>query len=69
MEKGMIYTQERPGSIQAVWSQFHYDTKSVVWSDDGGITWIEVPSMDTGKWPLFTIKNGHRIEWIFKVKE
>lgn len=66
MEKGKIYTQEH---IQKVWRQFHEEPRSLVWSDDNGETWNEVPSMDTGKWALFTIKDGNIVEWIFKIKE
>lgn len=67
MEQGKIYTTD---NIQSVWKQFAKNPKSIVWSDDNGDSWNEVPSMDTGKWSLFTIKeDGHRVEWIFKLKE
>lgn len=66
MKKGKIYTQDE---IQSVWSQFHYKPHSVVWSDDNGETWNEVPSMDTGKWHMSTIKeNGQKVKWVFKIK-
>lgn len=66
MEKGKIYTQDY---IQSVWSQFHYRPQSVVWSDDGGITWNDVPSMDTGKWKMFTIKeDGNKVKWVYKIR-
>lgn len=65
MESGKIYRQDE---IQAIWKQFHYNPSSVVWSDDRGATWNEVPSMDTGKWPMFSIKNGEKVDWIFKTK-
>jgi hypothetical protein len=65
MEKGQIYTQER---IQSVWSQFHYKPHSVVWSDDNGESWNDVPSMDTGKWAMSTMKDGNKVKWIFKIR-
>lgn len=69
MKEGIIYTQEKLGSMQDIWAQFHYDTSSVVWSDDGGLNWNEVPSMDTGKWALTTVVEGKIIYWIFKIKD
>lgn len=66
MKEGMIYTQD---NIQSVWRQFHYNPHSVVWSDDDGATWNNVPSMDTGKWSMSTIKDGGaKAEWVFKVR-
>lgn len=66
LKEGKVYTQD---FIQAVWSQFHNDPHSVVWSDDDGETWNEVPSMDTGKWRMSTDKeDGTRAHWIFKIR-
>lgn len=65
MEIGRIYTQDQ---IQSVWKQFYNNPSSVVWSDDNGETWNEVPSMDTGKWAMFTLRDGNRVQWIFKLR-
>lgn len=66
MQKGNIYSQL---NMQLIWRQFHLDPHSLVYSDDNGETWNEVPSMDTGKWKLYTIRSGLITEWVFKVKE
>lgn len=66
MKPGKVYGRDE---IQSVWRQFHYHPKTVVWSDDNGDTWNEPPSMDTGKWPLKTLKDGNFVDWIFKTKE
>jgi len=36
-------------NIQEVYAKFHESPNSVVYSEDGGITW-KTPPMDTGKW-------------------
>lgn len=66
MNKGQTYTTE---SMQKIWRQFHLDPHSLLYSDDNGETWNEVPSMDTGKWRLYTVRNGQIVNWVFKVKE
>lgn len=65
MVKDRIYLIDE---IQSVWNRWHYHPNTVLYSDDNGVTWKEPPSMDTGKWELFTIINGDRIDWIFKTR-
>ena len=64
VQKGKIYSM---AEIQTVWRQFYLDPHSIEWSDDG-VTWNEVPSMDTGKWALRTRKDGKVIDWMFRIK-
>lgn len=66
MKKGRIYTQD---SMQTIWGQFAYDPHSIVWSDDDGESWNDVPGMDTGKWQLFTLRDGKPHKWVFRLKE
>lgn len=66
MIPGHVYTMNQ---IQTVWGQFAYDPHSIVWSDDAGESWNDVPGMDTGKWALFTLRDGKRISWVFRLKE
>lgn len=66
MIEDTIYTID---NMQPVWIQFHRNPQSVVWSDDQGQTWNGVPSMDNGgKWALFTVKEGQRVDWQFKIQ-
>ncbi|MDD4111353.1 MAG: hypothetical protein PHS54_07460 [Clostridia bacterium] len=53
--------------IQSVWKQFYYFPETVQISENSGQTWQEPPSMDTGKWALFTIdKDGNRVDWVYR---
>lgn len=64
MIKDKIYTHNE---IQSVWLQFAKDPRSILWSDNDGLTWNEVPSMDTGKWSRFSIVDGKRVYWVYKL--
>lgn len=65
MEKDKIYTEN---DMQQVWKQFGIKPHSIVWSDNKGDTWNDVPSMDTGKWSRRSIVNGELVKWIYKLK-
>lgn len=65
MEKDKIYTEDE---IQTVWQQFAKNPHSIVWSDDEGKTWNDIPSIDTGKWARFSIINGNYVKWVYKLK-
>lgn len=57
MEKDKIYDTR---NMQIIWLQFAKDCRSILISEDGGTTWKEPPSVDTGKW--------HYKGWLFKLK-
>lgn len=61
MREVKIYTR---GEIQTVYKQFNVNPKSVVYSNDNGMTW-QSPPMDTGKWALSEEVNGELVDWVF----
>ena len=57
MEKGLVYDTT---NMQRIWIQHAKDCNSILISQDGGRTWEEPPSVDTGKW--------HYDDWLFTLK-